>query len=66
MSSLLFKILEKSMECLWSKGYAILLRDQTPFVMHASTTEEQSLLFNYQKLTGWCINNEISAEELDL
>ena len=69
MSSLLFKVLREKYGVVYEAGiYHPIRENQTPFVMHASTTEEKAT-FTLQLLKEcWeeVINTEISAEELDL
>ena len=69
MSSLLFKVLREKYGVVYEAGIYHPIREaQTPFVMHASTTEEKAMLT--LKLLKECwekvIDTEISSEELDL
>ncbi len=69
MSSLLFKVLREKYGVVYEAGiYHPIRENQTPFIMHASTTEDKAILT--LKLLNECwgklIDNELSAEELDL
>ena len=69
MSSLLFKVLREKYGVVYEAGiYHPIRENQTPFVMHASTTEDKASLT--LKLLNECwekvIDTEISAEELEL
>ncbi len=69
MSSLLFKILREKYGVVYEAGvYHPIRENQTPFIMHASTTKDKAILT--LKLLKECwekiINSEISTEELDL
>ncbi|WP_269610111.1 M16 family metallopeptidase [Prochlorococcus marinus] len=69
MTSLLFKVLREKYGVVYEAGiYHPIRENQTPFIMHASTTEEKAI-FTLQLLKeSWekIIESEISAEELDL
>jgi len=69
MSSLLFKVLREKYGVVYEAGvYHPIRENQTPFVIHASTTEEKAI-FTLQLLKEcWekIIYSEISPEELDL
>ncbi len=69
MSSLLFKILREKYGVVYEAGlYHPIRENQTPFIMHASTTEEKAI-FTLQLLEecwGKIIYSEISPEELEL
>ena len=69
MSSLLFKVLREEYGVVYEAGiYHPIRENKSPFIMHASTTEEKAILT--LKLLKECwervINTEITAEELDL
>ncbi len=69
MSSLLFKVLREKYGVVYEAGvYHPIRENQTPFILHASTTEEKAILT--LKLIKECwekiINSEISPKELDL
>ena len=69
MSSLLFKVLREKYGVVYETGiYHPIRENHTPFIMHASTTEEKAILT--LKLLNECwqkvIDNEISPEELDI
>ena len=69
MSSLMFKVLREKYGVVYEAGiYHPIRESQTPFIMHASTTEEKAMLT--LKLLKKCWNkiiyNEISPEELEL
>jgi len=69
MSSLLFKVLRERYGVVYEAGiYHPIRENQTPFIMHASTTEEKALLTLklLKECWGKLIDSEISAEELDL
>ena len=69
MSSLLFKVLREEHGVVYETGmYHPIRENKSPFIMHASTTEEKAI-FTLQLLKEcWqkVINSELSAEELDL
>ena len=69
MSSLLFKVLREKYGVVYEAGvYHPIREHQTPFIMHASTTEDKAI-FTLQLLKEcWdkIINSEISSEDLDL
>ncbi len=69
MSSILFKVLREKHGVVYEAGvYHPIRENQTPFIMHASTTEEKAILT--LKLLNECwekvIYNEITLEELEL
>ena len=69
MSSLLFKILREKYGVVYEAGvYHPIRENQTPFLIHASTTEEKAILTLQLIKECWekIINSEISPEELDL
>ena len=69
MSSLLFKVLREKYGVVYEAGiYHPIRENQTPFIMHASTTEEKAILTLQLLKECWAkvINTEISQEELDL
>ncbi len=69
MSSLLFKLLREKYGVVYEAGlYHPIRENQTPFVMHASTTEEKAILTLRLLKECWekIINSEVSPEELDL
>ncbi len=69
MSSLLFKVLREKHGVVYEAGIYHPIREyQTPFIMHASTTEEKAILTLELLKDCWekVINTEISAEELSL
>ena len=69
MSSLLFKVLREKYGVVYEAGvYHPIRENQTPFIMHASTTEEKAILTLQLLKECWekIINSEISPEELDL
>jgi len=69
MSSLLFKVLREKHGVVYEAGiYHPIRENQTPFIMHASTTEEKAILTLQLLKECWekIINNEICPEELDL
>ena len=69
MSSLLFKLLREKYGVVYEAGvYHPIRENQTPFIMHASTTEEKAILTLRLLKECWekIINSEISPEELDL
>ena len=69
MSSLLFKILREKYGVVYEAGiYHPIRENQTPFIMHASTTEDKAILTLQLLKECWkkIINSEISQEELDL
>ncbi len=69
MSSLLFKILREKYGVVYEAGmYHPIRENQTPFIMHASTTEEKAILTLQLLKDCWMkiINSEISSDELNL
>ncbi len=69
MSSLLFKVLREKYGVVYEAGiYHPIRENQTPFVIHASTTEDKANLTLRLLKECWekVINTELSAEELDL
>ncbi len=69
MSSLLFKVLREKYGVVYESGvYHPIRENQTPFIMHASTTEEKAILTLQllKECWGKIINSEISPEELDI
>ena len=69
MSSLLFKVLREKYGVVYEAGvYHPIRENQAPFIMHASTTEDKAILTLQLLKECWenIINNEISADELDL
>ena len=69
MSSLLFKVLREKYGVVYEAGVYHPIREyQTPFIMHAATTEEKAILTLQLLKECWekIYNSEISAEELDL
>ena len=69
MSSLLFKVLREKYGVVYEAGiYHPIREDKTPFIMHASTSEEKAILT--LKLLKECwrkiIDTEMSNEELNL
>ena len=69
MSSLLFKVLREKYGVVYEAGvYHPIRENQTPFIMHASTSEEKGNMTLQLLKECWeeIINNEISPEELDL
>lgn len=69
MSSLLFKVLREKYGVVYEAGvYHPIRENQTPFIMHASTTEEKAILTLQllRECWGGIIDSEMSAEELDL
>ena len=69
MSSLLFKVLREQYGVVYEAGiYHPIREDQTPFLMHASTTIEKAILTLQLLKECWSkvIYNEISPEELEL
>ena len=69
MSSLLFKVLREKYGVVYEAGvYHPIRENQTPFIIHASTTEEKAILTLQLLKECWfkIINSEISPEELDL
>ncbi len=69
MSSLLFKVLREKYGVVYEAGMYHPIRDkQTPFVMHASTTEDKAILTLELLKECWekIIYTEISTEELEL
>ncbi len=69
MSSLLFKVLREKYGVVYEAGiYHPIREKQTPFIMHASTSEEKGIITLQLLKECWekIINTEISPEELDL
>ncbi|WP_269615296.1 M16 family metallopeptidase [Prochlorococcus marinus] len=69
MSSLLFKVLREKYGVVYEAGiYHPIREKQTPFIMHASTSEEKGVITLQLLKECWekIINSEISPEELDL
>ena len=69
MSSLLFKVLREKYGVVYEAGvYHPIRENQTPFIVHASTSEEKGNMTLQLLKECWeeIINNEISPEELDL
>ena len=69
MSSLLFKVLREKYGVVYEAGiYHPIREKQTPFIMHASTSEEKGIITLQLLKECWekVINSEISPEELDL
>ena len=69
MSSLLFKVLREQHGVVYEAGiYHPIRENKTPFIMHASTTEEKATLTLQLLSECWnkTLSNEISEEELDL
>ena len=69
MSSLLFKVLREKYGVVYEAGiYHPIRENQTPFIMHASTTEDKAILTLQLLEECWAkiIDTEISADELDL
>ena len=69
MSSLLFKVLREKYGVVYEAGvYHPIRESKTPFIMHASTTEEKAILTLQLLKECWdkVIDKEISAEELNL
>jgi len=69
MSSLLFKVLREKYGVVYEAGiYHPIREHETPFIMHASTTEEKAILTLKLLKECWCkiMEIEISPEELDL
>jgi len=69
MSSLLFKVLREKYGVVYEAGiYHPIRENQTPFIMHASTTEEKAVLTLNLLKECWdkVINSEIQPEELDI
>ena len=69
MSSLLFKVLREKYGVVYETGiYHPIREKQTPFIMHASTTEEKAILTLQLLKKCWrkIIDTELSSEELDL
>ena len=69
MSSLLFKVLREKYGVVYEAGiYHPIREKQTPFIMHASTSEEKGIITLQLLKECWekIINSEISPEELDL
>jgi len=68
MSSLLFKVLREKHGVVYEAGiYHLIRQNQTPFIMHASTTEEKAILTLQLLKECWekVIYTEIPAEELE-
>jgi len=69
MSSLLFKVLRERYGVVYEVGiYHPIRKNETPFIIHASTTEEKAILTLQLLKECWeeVINTEISAEELNI
>ena len=69
MSSLLFKVLREKYGVVYEAGiYHPIRENETPFVMHASTTDEKAILTLQllKECWGKVIETEISYEELHL
>ncbi len=69
MSSLLFKILRERYGVVYEAGiYHPIREKETPFIMHASTTEEKAILTLRLLQECWenIMDSEISPEELDI
>ena len=69
MSSLLFKVLREKYGVVYEAGiYHPIREKQTPFIMHASTSEEKGIITLQLLKECWekIINCEIPPEELDL
>ena len=69
MSSLLFKVLREKHGVVYEAGvYHPIRENQTPFIMHASTTQDKAILTLQLLKECWekILNSEISPEELDL
>ena len=69
MSSLLFKVLREKYGVVYEAGiYHPIRENKTPFIIHASTTEEKAILTLQLLKECWekVINTEISYEELHL
>ena len=69
MSSLLFKVLREKYGVVYEAGiYHPIRENKTPFIMHASTTEEKAVLTLNLLKECWdkLIETDISDEELDL
>ncbi len=69
MSSLLFKVLREKYGVVYEAGiYHPIRENKTPFIMHASTTQEKAILTLQLLKDCWekIIEVEISEEELDL
>tara|TARA_B100000965_G_scaffold283709_1_gene241618 strand:- start:3188 stop:4306 length:1119 start_codon:yes stop_codon:yes gene_type:complete len=69
MTSLLFKVLREQYGVVYEAGiYHPIRENNTPFIMHASTTEEKAILTLKLMQECWekVIDYEIPAEELDL
>ena len=69
MSSVLFKVLREKHGVVYEAGiYHPIREGQTPFIMHASTTEEKAILTLQLLRECWekVIDKEISEKELDL
>tara|TARA_Y100001968_G_scaffold65063_1_gene55769 strand:- start:144 stop:1343 length:1200 start_codon:yes stop_codon:yes gene_type:complete len=69
MSSLLFKVLREKYGVVYETGvYHPIRENHTPFIMHASTTEEKAILTLELLKECWdkIIYSEISPKELDL
>jgi predicted Zn-dependent peptidase len=69
MSSLLFKVLREKYGVVYEAGiYHPIRENKTPFIMHASTTEEKAVLTLNLLKECWekVIETDISDEELDL
>ena len=69
MSSLLFKVLREKYGVVYEAGiYHPIRENQTPFIMHASTTEEKAILTLQLMKECWgrIIESEIPEEELNI
>ena len=69
MSSLLFQVLREKYGVVYEAGmYHPVRENQTPFIMHASTTEEKAILTLQLLKECWnkIIHTEIPPEELDI
>ena len=69
MTSLLFKVLREKYGVVYEAGvYHPIRENKTPFIMHASTTEDKAILTLQllKECWGKIINSEISSDELDL
>jgi len=69
MSSILFKVLREKHGVVYEAGvYHPIRENQTPFIMHASTTQEKAILTLKLLKDCWenVINSDIKLEELEL
>ena len=69
MTSVLFKVLREKFGVVYEAGiYHPIREDKTPFIMHASTTEEKAILTLQLLKECWekTINIELSEEELHI